>query len=88
MITSRRGLLLGFGSVLAAPAIVRASSLMPVKVWRETPVLGPDITATEVMRYVHPQFSNKLLEEFVDLYYEKISIILNENRLWVASQRC
>lgn len=28
---NRRGLLLGFASLLAAPAIVRASSLMPVK---------------------------------------------------------
>jgi len=28
---SRRGLLLGFAGLLAAPAIVRASSLMPVK---------------------------------------------------------
>ena len=32
LITSRRGLLLGLGAViLAAPAIVRASSIMPVK---------------------------------------------------------
>lgn len=28
---SRRGLLVGLGSLLAAPAIVRASSLMPVR---------------------------------------------------------
>lgn len=33
MITSRRSLLVGFASLLAAPAIVRASSIMPVKVW-------------------------------------------------------
>lgn len=31
MLLSRRGLLSGFGALLAAPAIVRASSLMPVK---------------------------------------------------------
>lgn len=29
--TTRRGFLLGIGAVLAAPAIVRASSLMPIK---------------------------------------------------------
>lgn len=31
MTTSRRSFLLGLSSILAAPAIVRASSLMPVK---------------------------------------------------------
>jgi hypothetical protein len=31
MIVSRRGLLTGFGAILAAPAIVRAESLMAVK---------------------------------------------------------
>lgn len=29
--TSRRGLLLGLGALVAAPAIVRATSIMPVK---------------------------------------------------------
>lgn len=33
MILTRRGLIGGLASVLAAPAIVRASSLMPVKAW-------------------------------------------------------
>lgn len=33
MITTRRALLTGLGALLAAPAIVRASSLMPVKAW-------------------------------------------------------
>lgn len=32
MTISRRGFLTGFAGILAAPAIVRASSLMPVKV--------------------------------------------------------
>jgi hypothetical protein len=31
---SRRGFLAGLGSLLAAPAVVRAESLMPIKVWR------------------------------------------------------
>lgn len=33
VLLSRRGLLGGFGALLAAPAIVRVSSLMPVKVF-------------------------------------------------------
>ena len=33
MMLTRRGLIGGFASLLAAPAIVRASSLMPVKAW-------------------------------------------------------
>lgn len=34
---NRRILLTGLGALLAAPAIVRASSLMPVKAWVEEP---------------------------------------------------
>jgi hypothetical protein len=33
MLISRRGLIGSLASLLAAPAIVRASSLMPVKAW-------------------------------------------------------
>ena len=33
MLISRRGLITGLVSFVAAPAIVRASSLMPVKAW-------------------------------------------------------
>ena len=33
MLLSRRGLIAGLVSLVAAPAIVRASSLMPVKAW-------------------------------------------------------
>lgn len=39
MTLSRRGLITGFVSLLAAPAIVRAGSLMPVRVW--TPAAIP-----------------------------------------------
>jgi hypothetical protein len=40
----RRGLLIGLGALFAAPAIVRASSLMPVKaiempLWGESPMM-------------------------------------------------
>lgn len=37
IITSRRGLLVGLGAILAAPAIVRASSIMPVKAFKRSP---------------------------------------------------
>ncbi len=39
MITTRRSLITGLASLLCAPAIVRASSLMPVKAWPETAVV-------------------------------------------------
>jgi len=35
--TTRRSILAGFASLLAAPAIVRVGSLMPVKAYVETP---------------------------------------------------
>lgn len=41
---SRRGFLLGLGALIAAPAVVRASWIMPVKKWIEpkpTPLLTP-----------------------------------------------
>ena len=31
---SRRGFLAGLSSLLAAPAVVRAGALMPIKFWR------------------------------------------------------
>lgn len=39
---TRRTLLTGLGAIIAAPAIVRASSLMPVKAWRTMPMLWGD----------------------------------------------
>ena len=40
MILTRRSLITGFASFLAAPAIVRASSLMSVKTWDEFALLN------------------------------------------------
>ena len=34
LILPRRGFLIGLASLLAAPAVVRAEALMPIKVWR------------------------------------------------------
>ena len=49
MLTTRRGLITGLTSFLAAPAIVRASSLMPVKAW--VPAEWHDIV--KATRFVH-----------------------------------
>jgi hypothetical protein len=37
LILPRRGFLVGLASLLAAPAVVKAEVLMPVKMWRPTP---------------------------------------------------
>ena len=48
MISTRRSLLLGLGAVLAAPAVVRAEALMPIKVWTPPPVLTMAQIETEL----------------------------------------
>ena len=63
---SRRGLLFGFAGLLAAPAIVRASSLMQVKAFIDTPKprlvkitgVGPEVV--EVHGY--DQYGNSVVE--------------------------
>jgi hypothetical protein len=40
---TRRGLIAGLASLVAAPAIVRASSLMPVKAWVADPMLLDEV---------------------------------------------
>ena len=40
MIINRRSLITGLVSLIAAPTIVRVSSLMPVKLMEPTPVIG------------------------------------------------
>jgi hypothetical protein len=56
LVPSRRGFLIGFGALLAAPAIVRASSLMPVSVLPasvvEDPLLSLDIHKLSSIRWV------------------------------------
>ena len=44
MLLSRRGLITGLVSLVAAPAIVRASSLMPVKAWAPYDIASGGIT--------------------------------------------
>lgn len=56
---SRRGLLLGIGSLLAAPAIVRASSLMPVK------ALAPELLRDPMRDWVVAEAIMSLRIQFV-----------------------
>lgn len=54
---SRRGLLLGLGAIIAAPAIVRASSLMPIKALR-SPVLVCEVGEWRGVRFVLPTYTD------------------------------
>jgi hypothetical protein len=69
---TRRGLILGAMSLLAAPAIVRVSSLMPVKVWSvEYP---PAIAMLDGVFY---RFGDRAIQKFVwdddcQLYVQEI----------------
>lgn len=58
----RRTLLRGIGAVLAAPAIVRASSLMPVKAW--APVFDTSRLAS-LLRWGAPGSVNDIAQEIV-----------------------
>lgn len=48
MMINRRGLITGLISLVAAPAIVRASSLMPIKAYHDDVVWGPVFKVTGV----------------------------------------
>jgi hypothetical protein len=55
MTLSRRGLLTGLGALIAAPAIVRAGSLMPVR--------RPALTAPQlVLQWVYPSILDDLAQ--------------------------
>lgn len=59
---SRRGLLTGLVSFVAAPAIVRASSLMPVKAARPSLVAVGDVSSEEWI------FHTQYRQEYVEAY--------------------
>ncbi len=48
----RRGFLTGLVSLVAAPAIVRATNLMPIKALEAEYGLGPMLTATDIQRRI------------------------------------
>jgi hypothetical protein len=54
IVSSRRGFLFGLGAALAAPAIVKAANLMPVRAYR-SPVIRPIF------------YSNRTIRRFVDI---------------------
>jgi len=56
MVLTRRSLLTGFGAALAAPAIVRASSLMPVR-----GIIMP-VEPEVFLRVLHPSMFRDLQE--------------------------
>lgn len=67
---SRRSMLAGFLSTLAAPAVVKADMLMPIKMWRYGPrptVLAPGILlcdGAEVERSAYPDLFTDMGTEF------------------------
>lgn len=56
----RRGFITGLVSLVAAPAIVRAGSLMPVRVVIEPYGIGPNMTATEIIERFNELVSSRL----------------------------
>jgi hypothetical protein len=47
LVPSRRGLITGLAALIAAPALVRASSIMPVKAWVEPAVTADPMPITD-----------------------------------------
>lgn len=68
----RRGFLLGLGALVASPAIVRASSLMPIKA-QKTPIelfYGRQITFAEYQERIQSPMIAKLVAQIEkDIYY-------------------
>lgn len=72
---SRRGLLLGLGALVAAPAIVRATSLMPVKAGPEIMLDGFQLNITEAAREAQSM-----------LNYLRTAVYLQKNQMWLRSE--
>ena len=74
---TRRSLLIG---LVAAPAIVRVSSLMPLSVWIDSPM-----TATEILMRRHDESEwlqeqrNKFINDFVANYFKKLTTYSEQN---------
>lgn len=49
MLHTRRGLIVGLAALVAAPAIVRATSLMPVKVFSDAPLVVDSAMARQLI---------------------------------------
>jgi hypothetical protein len=78
--TSRRGFLLGAGSLLAAPAIVRAELLMPVRtVLRVPPVLLKKWQVPPGVHLVHSLSRHPLIDSKLEWKIEEI-VACNETK--------
>ena len=67
---SRRGLITGLASLLAAPAIVRASSLMPVRAAPTTYGCSPIQSTIADLRYI---------QEYIRAYEKRCAIVADVN---------
>jgi hypothetical protein len=91
LILPRRGFLVGLASLLAAPAVVRAEALKPIKVWRPTLITrfgsieGDD---DPVGRWVLLNGARIKRAEFSDLYEHTVRIgtpgRLPDNGNWIS----
>jgi hypothetical protein len=64
MLLNRRGLITGLASLVAAPAIVRASSLMPVKAWDAIHPLQPDLKMLEINQWLE-ECKRRIMEAMI-----------------------
>lgn len=67
---SRRGLLGGIGALLAAPAIVRVASLMPVKAWAVTDAEAVQRWLDECARKIRDELAERIVNPPCLLYEE------------------
>ena len=86
----RRGLLGGLGALFAAPAIVRASSLMPVKAIDDMPLWGksPMMGALEDLQQINALYFAALFKTLNDspsLTATQIIAQINERNLLVRA---
>jgi len=79
---NRRGFITGFASFLAAPAIVRVSSLMPISALR----LPTNLTATEIVNrtLIATDIENAWIEE---LSQRMVATIIYGNQMFCSPQQ-
>jgi hypothetical protein len=84
---SRRGFLTGLGAVICAPAIVRASSLMPVKIIAPPGLPWGQVSAAQVradMEFMMAKLLRQTNEGFLRAYYPNVSPPMVR---WVSPRR-
>lgn len=86
---SRRGFITGLISLVAAPAIVRAGSLMPIKGdpltgWREIFRSAPTIETSEIVGYTYTIKGWDVMGEFVSEQIEWMPRTVTEKLISIA----